>query len=48
MKQIFISMLLTLIMSTFGIEASARDIEVANSDGVTIYYVLLLSDKNWN
>ena len=38
MKQIFISMLLTMIMSTFGIEASAHDIAVANSDGKTIYY----------
>ena len=31
--------LLTLVMSMIGIKATAHDIEVVNSDGVTIYYV---------
>jgi len=33
-----ITFLLTMLMSMMGIEATAHDIEVANSDGVTIYY----------
>ncbi len=32
-------LLLTLLLSMIGIEATAHDIELANSDGVTIYYV---------
>lgn len=39
MKHTLHSLLLALLMSIFGIEASAHDIEVANSDGVTIYYI---------
>lgn len=38
MKQTLISLLLTVLLSMTGIEAFAHDIEVANSDGVTIYY----------
>ena len=39
MKQRNITFLLTLLMSMVGIKATAHDIEVANADGVTIYYV---------
>ena len=38
-KQSFITILLTVLMSMVGTKAYAHDIEVANSDGVTIYYV---------
>ena len=38
MKQISLSILLTLLMSMAGINASAYDIAVENADGVTIYY----------
>lgn len=38
MKHFKLSFLLTLLMSMMGIEATAHNIEVANSDGVTIYY----------
>ena len=38
MKQQNIKFLLALLMSMVGIQASAHDIEVANSDGKTIYY----------
>ena len=38
-KQSFITFLLTVLMSMAGAKAFAHDIEVANSDGVTIYYV---------
>lgn len=38
MKQLNITILLTVIMSMFGAKAYAHDIEVANKDGVTIYY----------
>ena len=38
-KQSFITILLTVLMSIVGVQAFAHDIEVANSDGVTIYYV---------
>ena len=38
MKRFYISALLTLFMIMVGTQASAHDIEVANSDGVTIYY----------
>ena len=38
MKQLNITFLLTMLMSMIGIQASAHDIEVANADGVTIYY----------
>ena len=40
MKQhIFTKILLMLLMSMVGTKALAHDIEVANADGVTIYYV---------
>ena len=38
MKPIKLTFLLTILMSMIGVKASAHDIEVANSDGVTIYY----------
>ena len=38
MKQLQLSILLTLLMSMVGAKASAHDIEVVNADGVTIYY----------
>ena len=38
-KQSFLTILLTMLMSMAGAKAFAHDIEVANSDGVTIYYV---------
>ena len=38
MKQISLSILLTLLMSMTGIKAYAYDIAVENADGVTIYY----------
>ena len=38
MKQLRITILLTVLMSMFGAKAFAHDIEVANKDGVTIYY----------
>ena len=38
MKQQSITFLLILLMSMFGAKALAHDIEVANTDGVTIYY----------
>ena len=38
-KQSFITILLAVLMSMVGTKAFAHDIEVANSDGVTIYYV---------
>ena len=38
-KQSFLTILLTMLMSMTGAKAFAHDIEVANSDGVTIYYV---------
>ena len=37
-KQSFLTILLTMLMSMAGAKAFAHDIEVANSDGVTIYY----------
>ncbi|MBR3110865.1 MAG: leucine-rich repeat protein [Prevotella sp.] len=37
-KQIFISTLLTVLMSMTGVKGLAHDIEVKNADGVTIYY----------
>ena len=37
-KQSFITILLTLLMSMTGVKSFAHDIEVANDDGVTIYY----------
>ena len=39
MKQQIITFLLTLLMSMVCIKATAHDIEVANADGKTIYYV---------
>lgn len=38
MKQFKITILLAVLMSMFGVKAYAHDIEVANKDGVTIYY----------
>ena len=38
MKQLHVTFLLTVLMSMMGIEATAHNISVANSDGVTIYY----------
>ena len=38
MKQISLSILLTLLMSMAGIKAYAYDIAVENADGVNIYY----------
>ncbi len=38
MKQLNITFLLTMLMSMIGIQAFAHNIEVANADGVTIYY----------
>ena len=38
MKQFGITILLTVLMSMFGAKANAHDIELANKDGVTIYY----------
>ncbi len=38
MKQLRVSILLTVLLSMIGIKANAHDIEVANKDGVTIYY----------
>ena len=38
MKQFRITILLTMLMSMFGSKAFAHDIEVANNDGVIIYY----------
>ena len=38
MKQISLSILLTLLMSMAGINAFAYDIKVKNADGATIYY----------
>ena len=38
MKQQNIKFLLALLISMLGVKASAHDIEVANADGVTIYY----------
>ena len=39
MKQLKLTLLLTLLMSMVCIEATSHDIEVANSNGVTIYYI---------
>ena len=38
MKQSSIIILLTMFMSTVSIKSFAHDIEVKNSDGITIYY----------
>lgn len=38
MKQLNITLFLTVLMSMIGLNASAHDIEVKNADGVTIYY----------
>ena len=38
MKQINLTLILTMLMSIVGLNASAHDIEVMNADGVTIYY----------
>jgi len=54
-KQSFITILLTMLMSMTGAKAFAHDIEVKNSDDVTIYYVwtnnnteLAVSYAGWN
>ena len=39
MKHLSITFLLTLLMSMVGTNSFAHDIEVANSDGKTIYYL---------
>ena len=39
MKHLYLTFLLTVVMSMVGAKVSAHDIEVANADGVTIYYV---------
>lgn len=39
MKRSSIIILLTMLMSMVNTKASAHDIEVKNTDGVTIYYV---------
>ncbi len=39
MKHLNISTILIMLMSMVGVEAFAHDFEVANADGVTIYYV---------
>ena len=41
MKQQNLTFLLTLLLSMVGAKTFAHDIEVANSDGVTIYYNLI-------
>jgi hypothetical protein len=38
MKQITIYLLLTILMSIFGVKTFAYDIAVENADGITIYY----------
>ncbi len=38
MKHFRLTFLLTILMSVVGVNVSAHDIEVANADGVTIYY----------
>ena len=38
MKHLQITFMLTVLMSLVGTKASAQDIAVKNSDGVTIYY----------
>ena len=38
MKQTYLTMLLSVLMSMVGAKAFAHDIEVKNADGVTIYY----------
>ena len=38
MKHVYYTYLLTILMSMAGAKVSAHDIEVANSDGKTIYY----------
>ena len=43
MKQLCISFILTLLMGMGGTEVFAHDIEMANSDGVTIYYIWINS-----
>lgn len=37
-RQSLITILLTMLMSIDGTKAFAQDLEVANADGVTIYY----------
>lgn len=38
-KQSLITILLTVLMSMTGAKVFAHDIEAANDDGITIYYV---------
>ena len=45
MKQLNIEFLLALLISMLGVKASAHDIEVANDDGVTIYYTYIGSTE---
>ena len=47
-KQVFISTLLTVLMSMTGAKAFAHDIEAKNADGVTIYYKWIKNETNNN
>ena len=44
-KKSFMIILFTLLMSMTGTKAFAQDVEIANSDGVTIYYVWANKEK---
>ena len=46
MKQTYLTMLLSVLMSMVGAKAFAYDIEVENADGVTIYYNVTGSSFN--
>ena len=46
MKKQCIMFLLTMLMSLMSIETFAHDIEVANADGVTIYYTYAYTSNN--
>lgn len=45
MKQNYFTILLTMLLSMIGVQASAHDFEAVNSDGVTIYYSFWDNDK---
>ena len=47
-KQVFISTLLTVLMSMTGAKAFAHDIEAKNADGITIYYKWIKNETNNN
>lgn len=44
-RQSLITILLTMLMSIDGTKAFAQDLEVANADGVTIYYNWINDNK---